>query len=448
MKNNGLNKVVSKYFNQSLGIRIESFNLMVIVGIIAMAAIAAINIVKHSNIMAIVIDVVAVIFLLVLLHYVETKKCYRAGSLFIVAAIFCVAFPALFFYRAGNRGGMVSFFILAVIFTSILLDSRDKIIALAVEITIYISCFMVNYIYPDIAYAYPSEVDYLIDELMGFSISVVIILFIIMTRDRMIEAARKRVNELNRELQLQNETLAQYDSMKSDFLATVAHEIKTPLAVISASCADTIDIIGDSPVYIENAIENQLIIDRKVKLIDNILVDLMDTVAIERGRLLLSRRRINLAELTMQICDIQFKKLDTNNNTLQYNIPPNLPDVYADPTRIQQVLINLLSNSCQYTKNGIITVNIEQTENCQVVSVSDTGEGMDEEMTRIVLKQFVSTKEDYWRHGIGLYICRRIISAHGGDLRIDSEKGRGTKISFTLNEETGNGRSNTKDTDS
>ena len=68
--------------------------------------------------------------------------------------------------------------------------------------------------------------------------------------------------------------------------------------------------------------------------------------------------------------------------------------------------------------------------------VRDNGEGMDDEMVRIALRQYVSTKADYWRHGIGLYICRRIVLAHGGDIRIESELGQGTAIYFTLLEDT------------
>ena len=80
----------------------------------------------------------------------------------------------------------------------------------------------------------------------------------------------------------------------------------------------------------------------------------------------------------------------------------------------------------------MITVKLTRTDKNQIVGVTDTGEGMDMEMARIALKQYVSTKADYWRHGIGLYICRQIITAHGGDIWIDSEKGRGTTVTVTL----------------
>jgi len=223
--------------------------------------------------------------------------------------------------------------------------------------------------------------------------------------------------------------------MKSDFLATVAHEINTPLAIISASSQDTLDLLKETPLNTEEITDNQMMIERRVKLIDNILLDLMDTVAIEKGRLSLNRHPVNLGELLKNVCDIQFKQIDINNNSIIYDFQPDLPYIWVDPSRLEQVMINLLSNAVRYTDNGIITIKLIKTENKQIVSVIDNGEGMDVEMARVILKQYVSTKADYWRHGIGLYICRQIIAAHGGDIWIKSEKGHGTSVFFSLTEE-------------
>jgi signal transduction histidine kinase len=88
----------------------------------------------------------------------------------------------------------------------------------------------------------------------------------------------------------------------------------------------------------------------------------------------------------------------------------------------------------RHTQNGKITVGIRRSEKTQTVTVADTGEGMDAETARVVLKSYVSSKTDYWRHGIGLNVCRKVVAAHGGELWIESEKGRGAAIHFTLGE--------------
>ena len=106
----------------------------------------------------------------------------------------------------------------------------------------------------------------------------------------------------------------------------------------------------------------------------------------------------------------------------------------ADYTRIFQVLINLLSNSSRHTKNGTITVSLKKIGKEQLVSVTDTGEGMSADIRKNAFKGYVSTNKDYWRHGMGLYVCHQIIEAHQGNIWIDSKQGKGTRISFTLPE--------------
>ena len=106
--------------------------------------------------------------------------------------------------------------------------------------------------------------------------------------------------------------------------------------------------------------------------------------------------------------------------------------IHADSARLAQVISNLLSNALQHTKAGTITVSLAGQDEDQLVSVTDTGEGMPEEIRDRALEGYVSTSQDYWRHGIGLYICHQIIQAHGGRIWIESKPGEGTKVSFSL----------------
>ena len=246
---------------------------------------------------------------------------------------------------------------------------------------------------------------------------------------------QREVEELNRELIARNDTLERYDKMKSEFLATVAHEINTPLAVIAACSNDTLDLLKETAPNLDEIKENQEIIERRVKLVDGVLLDLMDTVAIETGRLSLSREAIDLAELIKSFCSNQFKQMDCGGNSLEFNFPKKLPHIWVDPLRIEQVMTNLLSNACTHTIDGVITVSVEQKDGSQIVSVADTGAGMDEDMAQAALKLYSSTKADNWRHGIGLYLCRRVISAHGGTFHIESELGKGTTVSFSIRED-------------
>jgi signal transduction histidine kinase len=127
-----------------------------------------------------------------------------------------------------------------------------------------------------------------------------------------------------------------------------------------------------------------------------------------------------------------------NGNSITYDLQRNVPKIWVDPARIEQIMTNLLANAVHHTKNGKITVKLLRTGKTQTVSVTDNGEGMAPEVAEAVLKQYITSRGDYWRHGYGLYVCRQIVLSHGGEIWIESEKGRGTSVSFTLVEEPGN----------
>jgi signal transduction histidine kinase len=244
------------------------------------------------------------------------------------------------------------------------------------------------------------------------------------------------VSELT-ERQARIAALEQLNRLKTDYLASVAHEIKTPLTVLMGSARDSLDLLAETPVNTREIAEDQLLIERTVKSIDNIIIDLMDTAAIENGRLTLKRRPVFLANLLQNICESFFARTDCRGNRLLCELQPELQEVWADSSRIEQVIINLLSNAVKHTVDGTISVQLTGRGTLQTVSVKDSGEGMDALMQGTAFNLYASTGENRWRHGIGLYLCRQIIEAHGGDIWLESEKGQGTCVSFTLRQEKG-----------
>ncbi|MCL1794623.1 MAG: HAMP domain-containing histidine kinase [Oscillospiraceae bacterium] len=429
-----ISKILGAYFGKELELRIQFFNLTAFVGIIAGVIVAVIGAISSFGATAVVIDLAITPMSYVMLRVAEKKKCYRLCSWLWVVLMFMIAFPALFFLCGGHKSGASCLFILAIVFTALLLDGGEGFAAAALEAVIYAACTIFAYVRPETLAVIESDFIYTLHALSNFLICAALSVLVVLIRNRMITAKQQEVEELNRELAARNETLVRYDQMKSDFLATMAHEINTPLAVIAASSGDTLDLLKETPINMEEITHNLMESERMVKLIDNVMLDLMDTVAIEKGRISLERQIVDMAELLSYVCDAQHKKLDANGNELGYELQEGLPKIWLDPTRIEQVMINLLSNAFRHTQNGTITVRLRREEDRQVVSVTDDGEGMDAETARVALRQYVSTKADHWRHGIGLCVCRHIIMAHGGEIWIESEKGEGTEIHFALNE--------------
>ena len=426
-------KIFRTYFDKTLDQQVQFFNLVTLLGMVSgvCAAIIATILREHS---AIFLDLSISLFSFILFYTSRIWKHYNLYSWIMIIIIFIIMFPGLFFFSGGHEGGAICFFMVAIVYTSYILEKRARIVALTLESIIYIISSLIDYHIIGETVVIEPEQMYAVDATVNFLFAGVLLIVAVMFRARLHNNRQMQIQELNRELEARNETLVRYDKMKGDFLGTVAHEINTPLAIIAASSQDTLDLLHAKKPNIDEITENQKIIGERVKLIDNILLDLMDTVAIENGRLSLERQYVVLSEFLWKTCDSQFRRLDVNNNQLTYDMMPGLPKIWADPSRLEQVVVNLLSNATRYTKNGVITVRLAQAEKKQIVSVIDNGEGMDKEIAKIVLKQYFSTKADYWRHGIGLSVCRQIIAAHDGEIWVESEKGRGTNVSFSLKE--------------
>ena len=428
-------KFINTYFNQDLDLHVQSFNLLGFAGMAAGIVVAVVNFVLDTDAVTVILCLSASALAFILLRIAGKKISHRICCRITVFLVFILAFPVLFFNAGGYKSGMPCFFIFAIIFTAIMLEKHARTAALAIEFILYVGCCLAAYYHPGLVNHFEFEIQYVADAITGITVCGVLLLLVVLLHIRIYNLRQTQIRELNRELESRNETLTRYDRMKSDFLAAVAHEVSKPLAVIAASSADTMELLKESPADMNEIIGNHERIEKKVMLIDGIVTDLMDAVAIENGRLSLTRRFVKLSELLKSVCDTVFKQLDANNNRITYEFQPHLPQIWADTARIEQVMTNLISNAVRHTNNGVITVKLTRADKSQAVSVTDNGEGMNEEIARIAFKQYVSSGKDYWRHGIGLYVCRQIILSHGGEIRIDSEKGRGTTVSFTLMEE-------------
>ena len=163
--------------------------------------------------------------------------------------------------------------------------------------------------------------------------------------------------------------------------------------------------------------------------------DTVTPFATEADRLALSLVPSDLGALLHSVEKDFSSHPSSGNNQLVLTIQSDLPEISADPERLIQVITNLISNADRHTQNGTITISLTGEPGWQTICVSDTGTGMSEEMRKNALKGYVSADKDYWRHGIGLYVCHQIITAHGGKIWLKSQEGEGTQVFFSLPEE-------------
>ena len=419
-----IKNLCASFFDSRLDFRVRLFNVLAVAGVWISVATIVLNLITGMWTSAVLSAMLALLSGGLLIFTYKTGR-YKIGYITTIVSIFMILFPMQFFASGGYKGGMPSLFIFAVLFTVLMLEGKAALLVSLAEIAEYTAICIFGYCNPRYVTWFATELEMLTDTLVtttAVSISCGIVMFL-----HIREYAMQR-----KQLSRQNEQLKLHDETKSVFLTTVAHEIKNPLNAINLHARDTFELLDEPQPNIEIMKENQKTIEKMVVRIDRIVVELMDTVAIEQGRLSLDIAPLRLSRLLTEAANTYFGKNYTGGNILKLELDETLPPINADYARIMQVVTNLLSNSMQHTKNGIITISLKNYGERQLVSVSDTGEGMGEELKNKALEGYVSVSKEYWRHGIGLYVCHKIITAHKGDIWIESELGKGTAVSFTL----------------
>lgn len=223
---------------------------------------------------------------------------------------------------------------------------------------------------------------------------------------------------------------------KSEFLAKMSHEIRTPMNAIigMAELLDETPLSDEQKNYVttfRNAGENLL----------SIINDILDLSKIESGHLELENVSFELDKLLEQIGDMMAFPAQTKGLELIISLPPEVPNrIIGDPTRLQQVIVNLVSNAIKFTEKGEVVVLVEneclgEKEAKLVFSIKDTGIGIPEEKQETVFSSFSqadsSTTRKYGGTGLGLSISKRIVGLMGGQICVESKKGEGSSFFFT-----------------
>lgn len=222
---------------------------------------------------------------------------------------------------------------------------------------------------------------------------------------------------------------------KSEFVSLVAHELRVPMTSIKGY-ADLI-ISGVAGPLNEQQAQFLEVIRRNLVRMSALISDLSDINRIESGHMVFDNRPFDIRETVADVTGSLREQIEGRRQTLLIDIDDDVPDVYADPTRIAQVLTNLLSNANKYTlEDGRITLNITKKGAFAVIGVQDTGIGISEENQKKLFKQFFRAEDQAVRTqpgwGLGLSIVRNMVEAQGGQINFVSEVGTGSTFTFTL----------------
>ncbi len=222
---------------------------------------------------------------------------------------------------------------------------------------------------------------------------------------------------------------------KSEFLASMSHELRTPLNAILGFSELLTHQIGGS--LTDKQKEYLGFIHQSGSHLLKIICDILDLSKIDAGGLVLREERTQIGVIVEECLHMVRDSAAAKKLSLVSDLSTTLPDVLADPLRLKQVLLNLLTNAIKFTDNGSVTLEARFDSRCGVVfSVSDTGVGMTEEEARLALEPFGQVESAFSRNhdgtGLGLPIAMRLIALHGGELTLSSAKGAGTRVSIFL----------------
>lgn len=223
----------------------------------------------------------------------------------------------------------------------------------------------------------------------------------------------------------------QAEELKSTFVSVVSHELKTPLALIKGyvSTLRREDARWDRKIVKESlqVIEEET--DRLSKLVE----DLLDASRLQANNLSVKRSDVLLSDMTLHIA--QRMQTQTTLHTIKVDFPENFPVILADEHRMNQVLTNLIGNSIKYSPGGEIRVTGQVRPDMVIVCVSDQGPGIAQSDIPHIFDRFYRSSDAVRNTkgvGLGLYLSRAIIEAHGGKIWVDPETGKGARICFLL----------------
>lgn len=247
---------------------------------------------------------------------------------------------------------------------------------------------------------------------------------------------------------LKEKALHETNLLKSQFLSNVSHELKLPLTVISgyaqlsdAELKDSASLAAEDGLSASDVDTDELRdymhrIIREADRMEQMVLQLLDITKIESDRFSLEIEPVSVEELIRQVADIHFSILNDQHNNLVLDIQQNMPPILCDGTRISQVLLNLLSNSCRHTSEGLITVHAAVNDDRMMITVADTGEGIPGELIPGLFMRYPHKDENQTGRaagtGLGLYICKIITDAHHGSISVSSTPGRGTTFCVSL----------------
>ena len=265
------------------------------------------------------------------------------------------------------------------------------------------------------------------------AISGVFIAFILLLNRRlftMVSQQDTRIKSQLSELRGAYDRLKEQDVIKDEFINIAAHELRTPVLPIVLSAENLADSIPED--------ENVKIILRNANRITKLTNDILDVSRIESNTFKLQKQRANIKRLIDEVIEdakLRIPQQQSLDIVLESTVPAEMEELTIDRSRINQVLVNIVDNAVNFSDDGairVVVVKDGREPDLVRISVIDSGKGIDPTVKDKLFGKFISKSDRAKGTGLGLYLCKAIVEAHGGTIKGENNPGRGATFSFTL----------------
>ncbi|MES2979004.1 MAG: ATP-binding protein [Pseudomonadota bacterium] len=228
--------------------------------------------------------------------------------------------------------------------------------------------------------------------------------------------------------------LAEADRCKTEFLATLAHELRNPLAPLS-NALQMMRLAGDQP---DLRCKAQAIMERQLRAMVDLVDDLLDIARISRGKIVLKKKAVEVSSLVASAVETSAAMMNAGQHELSVDLPAESLWLHGDPTRLVQVLSNILNNAAKYTPpGGHICVSAHRSDDDVVLAVQDDGVGIASDAMPHIFEMFTQVGRNLDKAqgglGVGLGLAKSLVELHDGTLSAQSEgAGRGSRFTMTL----------------
>lgn len=406
-------------FNRDIDLRVRIFNVLAAAGCAGSFLTGSISLLTDAGFATVALCFAASIFAALLAIFASRTQKYQFCYLITIVVVFIGLFAYLFFLSGGYHGGIPVFFVFAVVLTVFMLEGRNAIFAMLLELGVYAGLYLCAYLYPQNIVPYPDEWGYFINHLADLLIVCLALGSTMYVQVRLYRAQQRRVDE-------QNAVLAQVNRAKTQFLANTSHEMRTPLTVISVNVQMVMGLLKRMDDVTADAEAQTLLQDAQAEImrLSRMVEGMLSINAISDST---EKEKTDYSALLHNTANMMRLLLSKQGNNLEADIADELT-VFGSADLLSQVIINLLQNANAHTKNDTIRLSAVRDGGEITVAVSDNGSGISPLLLPHVFERGISEGGT----GVGLFLCKTVVESHGGAIHIDSSEGSGTTVSFTL----------------